>query len=65
MNKNIITIISDLGLRKSSPIKVIHQITGILPEEWKRRYLYYSLSHTQKETNQRWLNLNTQKDART
>ena len=32
-----------LGLRKSSPIAVLHQICGDPGEEWRRRYLYFSL----------------------
>ena len=32
-----------LGMRRSSPISVIHQLCGDPAEEWRRRYLYYKL----------------------
>ena len=52
------------GFRKFLCIKVIHKIAGISSEELQVRYFYHFHSH-QKETNQRWLDLNTQKCTRT
>ena len=51
------TIRMILGLRKSSPIKVIHQICGPPEEEWERRNLYYSLGPQDRRTNSRYLEL--------
>ena len=51
------TIRMILGLRKSSPIKVIHQICGPPEEEWERRNLYYSLGLQDRRNNSRYLEL--------
>ena len=46
-----------MGLSRSSPIKIIHQICGTPEEEWERRNLYYSLGIEGRHNHQRYLDL--------
>ena len=39
-----------LGLRKSSPIRILHQLCGDPADEWRRRKLYHSLGRELRNT---------------
>ena len=54
-----------LGLRRSSPIRILHQLCGDPKEEWKRRNMYYMLGSENRTTNVEYTKLVQDKTERT
>ena len=46
-----------LGLRRSSPIKVLHQLCGDPAEEWERRNLYYMIGKEARSTDTQYIEM--------
>ena len=53
-----------LGLRKSSPIRILHQLCGDPADEWRRRKLYHSLGRELRNTDPEYLRLAEEKKKR-
>ena len=52
-----------LGLRKSSPVRVIHQLIVDPMIEWERRHIYYSTTLDERKTDARWNEIKEMKEA--